>query len=165
MSHDTENVFMFSCVPLNQRCAASGLPYHRTPLRVSSFFLLLLESFSFQQGEPQTHSSVAERSAGQVSGSWACSVCACVCVFPSEPSMFWLFVCQNKALSGFTHGVYCECARRIVRSGHARGRPMRLCWVKKWKLPVRELAGWQTRVRREVSDFPLTLSLLLCRGP
>lgn len=89
----------------------------------------------------------------------------CVCVFPSEPSMFWLFVCQNKALSGFTHGVYCECARRIVRSGHARGRPMCLCWVKKWKLPVRELAGWQTRVRREVSDFPLTLSLLLCRGP
>lgn len=34
--------------------------------------------------------------------------------------MFLLCVCQNKALSGFTHRVYCECTQYIVRSGHAK---------------------------------------------
>lgn len=33
--------------------------------------------------------------------------------------MFVFGVCQNKALSGFTHGVYCEGAECSVRSGHA----------------------------------------------
>lgn len=103
-------------------------------------------------------------------GSWSCARGrACVlflfCFFSlSEPSMFWLSVCQNKALSGFTLRVYCERTQSIVRSEPARCRPMCLCWVKKWKLLLRELAAWQARIGREVSDFPPTLSLPLCQG-
>lgn len=113
---------------------------------------LLFGLFRLQQGEPpsDTNTQLTTRTVEQqpwVSGSWAFSFFFFFSFF-FLPSMFLLFVCQNKALSGFTHRVYCERTQYIVRSGHARDRPVCLCWVKKWKLLLRVLASWQTRVGR-----------------
>ena len=132
-----------SCLHLHHR--------HLTP----PFPSLLFGLFRLQQGEPlpDTNTLLTTRTVEQqpwVSGSWAFSFFFSFFFFFFFflPSMFLLFVCQNKALSGFTHRVYCERTQYIVRSGHARDRPVCLCWVKKWKLLLRVLASWQTRVGR-----------------
>lgn len=98
---------------------------------------LLLGSFCLQQGEP-----LSDTNTQLTAGRWTSTESSpgCLEVVPvflffssssSAPSMFLLFVCQNKALSGFTHRVYCERTQYIVRSGHARVGPICLCWVKK----------------------------------
>lgn len=78
---------------------------------------------------------------------------------PNKPPMFLLYVCQNKALSGFTHRVYCDRTQYIVRSGHARDWPICLCWVQKWELPLRR-AGELTDQGRE-SGFGFSLQTVI----
>lgn len=62
--------------------------------------------------------------------------------------MFLLFVCQNKALSGFTHRVYCERMQYIVRSGHAMRQANLLMLGEEMKTPSQG-AGLLTDQGRE----------------